>query len=436
MKEAIENNPDIFEIWARLATEGKAPSELNFASQVLHVYSVGIDPWVERLSRTYLQMLCRKHAHFKLVIAPYGGGKTHFLMSLGTRALHDRFAVSYIPCSQGIDLNSSLQIFTEFIKGIQLPGQNQPGLKSLLQQVIDNKTYQIQEAEAPDVDFAFSHWLSQIASHEYRENAFGRVMADALRFQKDPSQAIANDASLRWLRGEINTLNKNELTALSLNKYPNKAHNELGRNLIMSVCEFIKEAGVYGVVILLDEAETMFTATGKALLRVLAAMRVLLDQPGGIPGGVPLFCIFSATPEVLEEMPRYEALAQRMKVQGASFEEGNDFAAQINLSKIKHKTEQEFLIEVGKRLIELGKIATGHDFNIEMQMNNLNILTHIALSRNLDINARRLFVKTWVNILSYQINSTETVFTEEELISRYQGNFDMIVDQQEKVVEP
>ena len=436
MKEVIENNPDIFEIWAKLASEGKAPSELNFASQVLPVYTVGIEPWVERLSKTYLQRLCRRHAHFKMVIAPYGGGKTHFLMSVGTRALKDGYAVSYIPCSQGIDLNSSLQIYTEFIKGIQLPGQSRPGLKSLLQQVIDNKTQQIQEAGAPDVDVAFSHWLSQLSGDEYRENAFGRIMADALRFKKDPSQALANDASLRWLRGEINTLNKEELTALNLTKYPTKAHNELGRNLIISICKFIKEAGVHGAVILLDEAETMFTATGKALLRVLSAMRVLLDLPGGITGGVPMFCIFSATPEVLEDMPRYGALDTRMKVLGVSFEEGNDFAAQINLSKIQYKSEKEFLAEIGIRLIELGKLATGHDFNRKIQINNLNTLTDIALSRNLDINARRLFVKTWVNILDHQTYDQEKAYTEEELTSRYQGNFNMIVERQQEVDEP
>jgi len=181
---------------------------------------------------------------------------------------------------------------------------------------------QIQEAGAPDPGIAFGRWLENVAKDDYQESAFGRVVAEALRAENEPTEATAGDAPLRWLRGEIDTLTREELAALRLAKYPAKARNELGRNLILSVASFAREAGVHGVVILLDEAETMFNATGKALLRVLSAMRVMLDMPGGIPGGVPILGVFSAVPDVLEQMTKYPALEQRLSVRGVSFEEG------------------------------------------------------------------------------------------------------------------
>ena len=122
------NVEDARQIWAILAEEGKAPTELSFAGLVLPVFSVGIDAWIDRLRGTYLQGLCRKSAHFKLVLAPYGGGKTHFLMSLGSKALEENYAVAYIACLPGVDLNNSLELYRAFIKAIQIPGEDKPGL--------------------------------------------------------------------------------------------------------------------------------------------------------------------------------------------------------------------------------------------------------------------------------------------------------------------
>ena len=73
---------DASQLWAMLGAEGKAPPELGYASHVLPSYSVAIQPWLDRLASRFLQQLCRKNAHFKLVLAPYGGGKTHFLLAL------------------------------------------------------------------------------------------------------------------------------------------------------------------------------------------------------------------------------------------------------------------------------------------------------------------------------------------------------------------
>lgn len=425
---------DARQVWAILAEEGKAPTELYFAGQVLPAYSVGIETWIDRLSSTYLRGLCRTYAHFKMVIAPYGGGKTHFLMSLGNKSLEEGFAVSYIPCTQGVDLNNSLDLYRAFIKSLQLPQEDRPGLNRFLQKVVQHKRIQIQKAEAPDEDFAFSRWLETVNKDDHQENAFGRVMAEALRAENDPAEAIAGDAPLRWLRGEIDTLTKEELAALRLAKYPAKSRNELGRNLIISVSKFILEAGANGVVILLDEAETMFNATGKALLRVLSAMRVMLDLPGGIPGGVPIFVVFSAVPDVLEQLSKYPALEQRMQVKGVCFEEGSDFAPQLHLDKVQG--QEELLQAIGLRLLDLGFLATGHEFDREIQAMNVETLADIAASRNLQIDARRLFVKTWVNILDSQAKTGERKFTEEELLDRYRGFFESLKQSEQKELEP
>lgn len=412
-----------FELWARLGSEGKAPTDISRAQEAVITYSVGIDPWIDRLSKTYLQNLCKKSAHFKLVIAPYGGGKTHFLVSLGGQALNDNYVVSYIACSDNISFDKSLEIYRTFTASVTLPGTKTSGLGSLLTGIISHKS-EIIRSKAPDPEAAMEMWLNTLYREEYPEPSFGRVAAAALREIIDPSTSRTGDAAYRWLRGEIDTLTKDERSLMRIATISAKDRNEFGRRMLLSMIKFAVESGVNGVVILFDEVETLLTAKGKALLRVLSAMRVLIDLPMGISGGIPLFGAFSAVPQVLEELPKYPALEQRLAVVGASFTEGNNFAPQLDLGSLC--AQKEFLSSLGEKLLMLGEKAKGHIFDKELQSKNIRRLVKVADERNLDINARRLFVKACVNILDQQTSLGEREYSEDELNDRYRGSFEQL----------
>ena len=216
------NDSEAVQLWARLGSEGKAPTELSVAAHVLPSYTVGIDSWIDRLSIKYLrgdgrrEGLSRGGAHFKLVLAPYGGGKTHFLLALGVRAREDGFAVSYIPCSKDISLASPLEVYRHLVKQIQLPEEDSVGLQSLLDSVVRLKRQDIEQHGVSDVDVAYKRWVSTIRRAQYPENAFGRVMGAALGGWEEDS-AIA-DAAFRWLQGDADTLTRDELQVASVGK--------------------------------------------------------------------------------------------------------------------------------------------------------------------------------------------------------------------------
>ena len=173
----------------------------------------------------------------------------------------------------------------------------------------------------------------------------------------------------------------------------------------------------------MDEVETLFQVRrGAAALRILGAMRVILDAPTGVSGGVPLFGVFSATPDVLEEFRRYPALEQRLAVRGAPFDEGNDFAPQMPLDRLQ--SQGTLLAEIGERLIEVGTIALGIQFERGLQRINARRLAQVASERSLDVDARRLFVKTWVNLLDIQSLEGEREIEDQELKARYSGSFE------------
>ncbi|MEM2890692.1 MAG: DUF2791 family P-loop domain-containing protein [Candidatus Hadarchaeum sp.] len=425
----------ILDIWARLGEEGKAPGELIYAAEVLPLYTVAIDPWIERLVKVYLQGLSQRSAHFKLVIAPYGGGKTHFLMALGSRALKEGFAVSYIACAEGVSFENPMDVYRVFMKNLQLPGEEKPGTRSLLRAVINYKYDQIRIRGVPDPEAALGMWLKALSQEDYPELALGRVMSEALRAQLFPDPTVAGEPALRWLRGEIDTLTKEERESLRLARVAKKDQNELGRNLLLSIIRFLKEeAGAKGVVLLFDEVETLFSAKGKALQRLLAAIRVMLDQPASVKEGVPLLGLFAAVPDIIDLLSKYPAVEQRLAVGGASFEEGNDFSPQIHLDKVA--SQEKLLQDLGFKLLELGELSRAHRFDRNIQKQNIETLAKVASQSSLEIDARRLFVKACVNILDLQYHQGERRFLEEELRDRYRGFFENLKQKDEQELEP
>ena len=426
---------DAIQLWASLGEEGKAPTELTHASHILPSYTVGFEPWIERIAKRYLQGLCRRAPHFKLVLASYGGGKTHFLVALGVRALQENFAVAYVPCSEGVSLDSPLAVYREFVKHLQLPDYDQPGLRTFLEAAVKAKRKEIDRYTVPDVDAAFRAWVATIRRGDYPENAFGRVMAAALEAADDKDGSDVGDAAFRWLQGDIDTLDKSEMQELHLARVAAKERSHFGRNLLLSLVKFLREAGVYGLVLLMDEVETLFQVRrGAAARRTLAAMRVFLDGPTGVTGGLPLFGVFSATPDVLQDIRQYPALEQRLAVRGAAFDESNDLAPQLPLANVQG--QNDLLTQIGVRLINVGRIATGVSFDAELQQRNARRLAHIASERNLDVDARRLFVKTWVGLLDLQSSSGEREIEDNELMDRYAGSFESLERTDSEEYEP
>lgn len=423
------NQNDAIQLWAELGAQGKAPTELTRASHTLPSYTVGVEPWIDRLARTYLNELCRQAAHFKLVLAPYGGGKTHFLLSLGVRAREDKFAVAYVPCGEEVSLDNPLGIYRELVKRLQLPNQDKPGLRVFLRTSVEAKREEIERHDVPDVDAGFRLWVSTIRRDDYPENAFGRVMAAALTATDNNDESAVGEAALRWLQGDIDTLTRAEMEDLRLARIPARNRNQFGRNLLLSLVRFLPEAKVHGLTLLMDEVETQFQKKGKAALRVLGAMRVILDAPTGVSGGLPLFGVFSAVPDVLEEFRKYPALEQRLAVRGASFDQGNDFSPQLPLEEVQ--AQETMLAEIGERLIAVGDIATGMSFDRDLQRSNAKRLAQVASTQSLDVNAR-LYVKTWVNVLNLQSSEGEREIDEEELARRYQGSFTSLEDMERR----
>jgi hypothetical protein len=172
--------------------------------------------------------------------------------------------------------------------------------------------------------------------------------------------------------------------------------------------------------LLFDEMDSMLNVRGKALEQILVSMRVLLDAPDQRMDRLPLFGVFAAVPDIQQQMQKAQFLASRFKVV-LPFHQGDDNAPVLDLSELG--SQNEMLRAMGEKLLKLGIQVHGWKLNLEMQRRNLRNLAEVTAKRRLEVNARRLFVKTWCSLLEEQARNGETEKSESELSNLIEGAY-------------
>jgi hypothetical protein len=401
---------DLRDAWTILASYGTPPAA-EIAGRVLPAWSVRIDGWLERLSKKFLQDYCRRNSHFKLAVAPYGGGKTHFLLALASQASMENWATCYLQCKANVSLGDWYGLYQIVSKSIQLPGSERRGIKGLFQAALAGMRKRAENA--PEPEQAVDEMLSALEDEDWPHTAFARVATAYLNHLRDPRlNPKMGETALYWLQGEPERLDKKQREELNLGAVTAQAKPRHGQELFYSLVKFIPRAGVNGLVLLFDEMDTMLNARGKALERILVSMRVLLDAPDQRMERLPLFGVFAAVPDIIQQMQPAQFLASRFKVV-VHFHSGDDNAPVMDLSELGK--QNEILRAIGEKLLHLGVQAHGWKVNLDLQRKNMKRLADVTASRRLEVNARRLFVKAWCGLLEQQVRDGEAERKEEEL---------------------
>lgn len=373
---------------------------------------------------------------------PYGGGKTHFLMAMAIRARDEGFAVSFVQCvpdKQGspVRVDNPLGLYAELMGRMVIGGQQLKGLPALLTAVVQHTRKSIDESGAPDPDAAFSMYLRSLKQSYYSGvyGDFAQVLGHALRgYWEGGNLSTVAQAAEKWLEGRMGSLTREDWQLLGLKEAPKAQHNQLGRQLTLAMAKLTQEAGCHGLALLIDEVETLFTAKGKALQAVLGAMLVMINWAGPAQDAAPIFCMFAATPDIFSAVAKFPALQQRLMVAGAPFESGNVFSPQINLHGIA-KDNESLLKDIGDKLVQVAIASSDGAVTAEIQLQNGRLLAQIAGRKTMDIDSRRIFIKTWASLLALQIGQGERLYAEEELSQRYVGDFESIQAEDKSVFE-
>ncbi|MFT7620038.1 MAG: hypothetical protein ACI97A_003695 [Planctomycetota bacterium] len=371
--------------------------------------NVATNEILELLRKEYLHQMreTRRNSSFKLIQAPFGGGKTQFLMSLREVAWQEGFSTARVDLSpKECPFDKPEKIYEAVAQGIELPPealdeQPEPGIDVALRTIARARAKEY----GADV---FKNWLrgefeeSPIENRSFRK-AVSMYMAAVVDNDFDKRDLLAD-----YLRGT--PVPANELTPLRIREQLVDT-NAFG--FLKSLVQSLSQLQLPGLVMLFDEMDRNMSLPSKRRRAIGDNLRQMIDQCGQatLPG--VLWC-YAVPPEFMDTIvPEYPALAQRLKgVAGIS--KTNPLNPLIDLDRLALGAV-DLMSVLGERLVEIHAIGFEEGLDISLQKKNIRALAGEMGSRQLESGTRREFVKAAIRLLSEQANGEEHELSNNEL---------------------
>ena len=314
---------------------------------------------IERIARVYFGSdFPDGRAAEKLVVGPYGSGKTHFLRQLMERARKEHCVTSECNLTPATDLTNPLFLYSQFAKNIRVPeGTDRTGVEKLLETSIERMRSHFDVLKG-GADKALDAWIEQAEIEASQERSVGRQVRRALRLLK-VSDRDGAEPSLRWLEGEVD--NAGVAKAINEKKLSAAEQRTFGLNALPSIMRFVRHAGWHGTVVAFDEAEQAMNQPKKKQKQILSNIRVAVDATTRNQG-VGYLIAYGITPDILAGLTDYPALQQRFSApkdrgffDGTS--EANTRAAVLDLER--RLDADRHIRAFGRRLVDLLYLECG-----------------------------------------------------------------------------
>lgn len=291
-----------------------------------------------------LDVVAAGGAVFKAVRGEYGSGKTFFARWLGDRAMKKGFAVAEVQINE-IDtpLHKLETVYRRSIESLRT-ASIQP---SALRPILDAWLFTVEDdaqQQGVEVDVILERRLTDVAAHApvfpMAIRAYRRMVADG-----DNDGA---DGLVAWLGGQPHV-------AASVKRragIKGDLDHYLALGFLRGLLAVLADAGHPGLLLVLDEVETLQRVRSDARAKALNALRQLVDEvhDGHFPG---LYLLITGTPAFFEGrqgIPLLPPLADRLHTEFAKDPRfDNPRAPQLRLTGF----DQDRLIELGTRVRDL-----------------------------------------------------------------------------------
>ncbi len=381
------------------------------------LYTVGLDPYMDILRDDYLETFIKEDggATFKLVLSPYGGGKTHFMYAVREEAWSLDYAVSYVVLSPEETPFSDLAlVYRSLARNLMpplSPGElmsgGERGLSAFLQRWYRRlaDTCEAQE-KADEAAAPLFEDLLRSATHDIENTNFARAVRAAVRALRDGDEETF-DLALQWLLGE---------------GYDHARHRDLGIlqrvdrsqafSMIRSLVQLVRGSGYSGLIVLFDEAEIVPSMSSRSKDLLLSNLRELIDECAH--HAFRHVMIFYAVPNesFLEGRAAvYEALRQRL---ASVFDVFNPAGVRVDLEQLE-SDPVELLCTLGDRLRHIYQTAHRCILNERRASEGLHHMANKAHEMRFgDIGYKRLFVQGAVRFLHLLRRAPETDLSADE----------------------
>ncbi|MFP4600436.1 MAG: BREX system ATP-binding domain-containing protein [Persicimonas sp.] len=386
-------------ILQRLGESGQPPE------YGVELINVGNESYLEVLDEEYFGGLLDGGASFKLVQGYFGGGKTHFLHCVRDMAWRHGFAVAVVELSPTeCPYDDTLKVYATVAR--RLAGGDRAagyGITELLRDVVDRRLAQA-EARFRDGGADRPEQAARRQVERWLRREVGCTPCESVSFRK----AIVEFA-LGWLGEDYGRVDKLEAW-LRAEPVPRGEVREWGvyermsRSngflMLRSLTQMMRGLGFAGTALLFDEVDRNLSVSAKRSQSIGDNLRQVIDLCGRHQLPNTLF-MYAVPPEFMRTVvPDYPALYQRLKTP-VPLSVKSPQAVLVDLEKLDLPAEK-LLAKIGERLVPIFRAAHHVRLDPDRQKNNARILAAACVNTQFEVNHRRLFVKTFVDLLNLQ----------------------------------
>lgn len=371
--------------------------------------NVGTDGYLDVLERFYFQQHLRRGASFKLVEGYYGGGKTHFLHAVRELAWTYGFAVALVELSPTeCPFDNALRVYQSVARRLSLAPSHPleaavPGWPSVIEQLLEQRVNQEVAALAEQgVLDAFAEarrtvrlWLQTTVGRASCESPSHRaaVVAHGIAFLEDNPRRLA--ATGAWLYGE--DVPASELRDVGVFERLGASNGFL---MLRAMVQMLAALGAGGTALLFDEADRNLSVSARKAQIIGDNLRQIIDLCGKQQLPRTLF-LYAVPPEFMRTVvPDYPALAMRLRSPVALSVQSPQ-AVLIDLERVD-LPPLALLQALGRKLVDVFVCAHDNSINPSIQQQNAETLAHACIQTQLELGHRRLFARTFVDILFQQ----------------------------------
>lgn len=317
-------------------------------------FTVGRQNWLRFVEEDLNQFIAEGGTKVRFVNGDYGDGKTHFMSVIRQLALQNQFAASFVVLTREIPIHKFEQIYQEIVT--QLQGNFKGiGIRALLKHWVDGQTQlQInhetllqQLSETSKMDLNFAHALIGLLQPHVSLVKTGQGAQNLQEVSEEPLDP--KELLYQWFEGK--KVPKKDLARFNIFETLNKSNS---KHFLQSFIALLKLTGHKGLVLLLDELETVLAQGTSVRNAAYENIRLLMDNAEQTEY---LHLFFSLIPDVLlaeKGFKSYDALWSRIRTVGNS--EGLNYRGTlIDLHKTPLKHQE--LLELGVFLRRIHEIS-------------------------------------------------------------------------------
>ena len=315
----------------------------------LEAFAVGLDPYRDTLLAE-LKQAATGRGRFKAVRGDYGTGKTFFARWFQGLARAEGFASSEVQISEAeTPLHRLETVYRRLIEHLMTEG----GERGAMRAIIDGWFYALEEevlaregdcAEEQLLQTTEALMTERLRPIERQAPAFGACLRAYRHAVAAGDEALASGL-IAWMSGQPNVAAATKRAAGIKGDIDH--FGALG--FLQGLLLILRNSGFSGLVLVLDEVETLQRVRGDIREKSFNALRQFMDEidAGRFPG---LYLMITGTPAFFDGaqgVQRLPPLAQRLHVDfGADARFDNPRAVQIRLRAF----DMDRLVEVGRNV--------------------------------------------------------------------------------------